>query len=333
MAFQSSSDFLAFLQTAARSSIVSERAAAANFILEERLSDRETAFLAEGLPPAAPVWDSLNFLSAYGNHFARNVGVSMTRPQSCHTFDSRVNRSAVAAVAAIESHRDVVRMESVDGLFQLNKSIFDSGASLAKALGSLVVDGLALLDHNARDQLQLWLDGANGIRDARPMFAVPWGEIEPLLDHPTWASDLRDAMGLVHLGGTATAPLPVVLMRYNLSRSETMAQRARLAAWAATPTVLEAGSHKGPNPAFFPFPPAALSADALGFGQTVDLSVEDSLNNKSELLHFRIDYELADFYRIGELTDRIDDPQLNVARIRHLDLLEKDLNHWSDVPS
>ena len=139
-------------------------------------------------------------------------------------------------------------------------------------------------------------------------------------------------MGLVHLGGTATAPFPVVLMRYNLSRSESAATSARLAAWAATPTVLEAGTHREPNPAFFPFPPAAVSPDAIGFGQTVDLGGGDGLNYKQEFVHFCIDYELADFHRVGDITDSIDDPQLAAARDRHLNLLENDLRHRADVP-
>ena len=329
MAFQSNHSFATYLRLTARNTSVSEAAPAANFLLEERLAaGRESAVLAEGPPAVGEAWDADGFKSAWGNHFSDKVGVSRARPLTCHTF-AAINQPALLD---IESHRDVVRLESAVGLYELNKSVFASAADLAVALRALTASGPAALADDERDRLQLWLDGANNIRDGRPMFAAPWGEIEPLLRDPAWPSRLRDAMGLVHLGGTTAAPLPVVLMRYNLSRSEAAAQAARLTKWAATPTVLEAGTHKSPNPAFFPFPPAALAATALGFGQTVDLSNGDGLDYKAELVHFRIDYELADFSRVGELTDRIDDSQLATARGRHLSLLENDLRHRADVP-
>lgn len=329
MAFQSNKDIFDFLRLNASNTSVSEAAPAVNFLLEERLSTgRENAFNHEGLPATAPVWDTANFLSAFGNHFSRNVGVSRLRPNACQTF-AVVNQPALLTM---ESHRDVVRMESIAGLFELNKSIFDTSADLAIALRMLTEKGITALDADQRDQLQAWIDGANVIRDGRPMFVAPWGEVESILRDPAWANRLRDTMGLVHLGGTASAPLPIVLMRYNLSRSETAAQKARLTAWSAAPTVLEAGTHRGPNPAFFPFPPAAITAGELGFGQTVNLSNGSGLDYKSELLHFRIDYELADFNRVGEITNRIDDPQLATARNRHQSLLENDLSHRADLP-
>ena len=163
------------------------------------------------------------------------------------------------------------------------------------------------------------------------MFVAPWGEVESILRDENWANRLRNELGLVHFSGSATSPLPVVLMRYNLSRVENAAKRARIASWAATPTVLEAGNNGGPNSAFFPFPLKAVS-DGIGFGQTVDLSHGGGLNYKPEFLHFRVDYELADFNRCGDITDSVDEPQLAEARKRHLDILEPDLQHRSDVP-
>ena len=297
--------------------------------MEERLAtDREDVFLSEGPPAAGPTWDGASFYFAYDSHFSRHVGVNKARARGCQTF-AALNRPALLPT---ESNQDVVRMESVAGLVVMNKSVFDPVAELAAALRALAEKGESALTDDERGRLDEWLAGVNRTRDSRPMFASPWGEVEPLLRDPAWASRLRDAMGLVHLGGTADDPLPVALMRYNLSRSEKAAQNAGLAAWAATPTVLEAGTHRGPNLAFFPFPQAALGESEPGFGQTVHLGPDDDPDWTSELLHFRIDYELTDFNRVEELTDRIDDPQLAEARRRHLDLLADDLRFRADVP-
>jgi hypothetical protein len=102
--------------------------------------------------------------------------------------------------------------------------------------------------------------------------------------------------------------------------------------WAAMPTVLEAGNNKGPGTAFFPFPKAAMNGDGIGFGTTVSLGSGDGLDFKSELLHFRIDYKLEDFWMFGEIKDAIDDPQLASARRRHFEILERDFCFRKDVP-
>jgi len=164
------------------------------------------------------------------------------------------------------------------------------------------------------------------------MFATPCGDVEPLLSATDWAVRLRNVLGLSHLAGSVASPLPIVLMRYNLSGVESRAKRGRAAGWAATPTVLEAGSQRGPGPAFFPYPISAVTSGELAFGATVDLGNGDGLEFKAEFLHLRIEYRLEDFWRFGEVTDTIDDDQLAVARARHLGLLEKDLKFRSDVP-
>jgi tripartite-type tricarboxylate transporter receptor subunit TctC len=124
----------------------------------------------------------------------------------------------------------------------------------------------------------------------------------------------------------------VVLCRYNLSRVERAARKARTAAWATVPTVLEAGGASGPGAAFFPFPKAAASSNPFGFGVTVNLAAGGSLDFTSELLHFRLDYTLDDFAMVGEITDEVTDAQLAIARQRHFDLLEQDLQYRTDVP-
>jgi len=335
MAFQSDTPFAGFLRTTAQSAVVAESAPAVNFLLEERLPDpREQTFLGETPGPAPAGWDVRAWLQTYGNHYSNRIARPNRRPAEVATFAAENQDNHLAG---IESNQDVVRLMSVKALHERygTEAGFDTPNDLANALRLLVRSRepgqSGLLNTDQRAQLADWLDGLNPKLDARPSFAAPFDEVEPLLAAPDWATQLRNKLGLSHFSGSTAKPLPVVLCRYNLSRVERAARRARVAAWAAIPTVLEAGGNYGPGAAFFPFPKAAASA-SFGFGVTVDLSPSGGLDFKSELLHFRIDYTLDDFVAVGEITDEVTDAQLAVYRQRHFSLLEHDLQYGSDLP-
>ena len=123
----------------------------------------------------------------------------------------------------------------------------------------------------------------------------------------------------------------MVLCRYNLARVERAAKKAKVAAWAAVPTVLEAGGASGPGTAFFPFPQATAASNPFGFGVTINFAEDGGLDFKSELLHFRLDYTLEDFVMVGDLTDEITTTQLSAARRRHFELLEPDFRFRTDL--
>jgi hypothetical protein len=333
MAFQSDPLFADFLRRTASSASLVERAPAANFLLEERLPrSREQAFLAADRRPSPASWDVLSWWQVFGNHYSERVALPLRRSVAISTFGSENGENHLA----IESHQDVVRLESIRSLYQRFPGDFDSPADLASELRNLMLSrepGHAdALDSYRRSRLTLWLDELNTRRDARPAFAAPFGEVEPLLTASDWPSRLRNVLGLSHLGGSLAKPLPVVLCRYNLSRAERASRRARVGAFAAVPTILEAGGASGPGAAFFPFPRAAACINPFGFGVTVSLTADDGLDYKSELLHFRVDYSLDDFSMVGEITDEISDDALANARQRHTDLLEQELRYRSDVP-
>jgi len=329
MAFQAEDNFCRFLRQTARDPDISRSAPAANFLLDERVpQQREGVFLSQGPTQSPPVWDLAAWLSACGNHFNGEIAPPARRPQGCSTFGVTNQPNLLG----LESNQDVVRMESVAGLFQLAKTGYSTPTELSEALRQCVSlkGSPGSFDANERSRLERWVDELNRKRDSRPIFVAPFGEVEPLLSRPDWAVQIRNVLGLAHLGGTPARPLPVVLMRYNLSRVEREARRARTDGWAAVPTVLEAGSHRGPNSAFFPFPPGAVGNGQIGFGATVCLGSD--LDLKSELLHFRIEYTLEDFSMVGEITDTVDDDQLVDARRQHFELLEADLRFRTDVP-
>ena len=333
MAFQSDTSFVGFLRSTARSAKLEESAPAANFLLEERLpAPREQTFLTEKPGPAPAGWDVRSWWDTFGNHYGDRVARPLRRALEISTFAAENSDNHLA----IESHQDVVRLESLKGLHQLFQGDFDSPADLTLELRSLVRSrqpGQAgTFSDDQRSRLASWVDELNLRRDARPAFAAPFDEVEQLLTTPDWATQLRNVLGLTHFAGSAAKPFPVVLCRYNLSRVERAARKARVAAWAAVPTVLDAGSKNGPNAAFFPFPKSAASSNPYGFGVTVSLAEGDGWDFKSELLHFSLDYTLDDFSMVGEVTDSITDAQLSAARQRHLDWFEGDFIYRSDVP-
>ena len=335
MAFQNDATFAGFLRIAARSSDFAESAPSLNFLLEERLpAAREQTFLGETPGPAPAGWNADGWRLTFGNHYSNRISRPNRRSTEVATFASENKDNHLSG---IESHQDVVRLMAVKGLHERYgpEAGFDTPADLAIALRNLVRSrepGQAgLLSTDQHSQMSDWLDGLNAKLDARPSFAAPHDEVELILAAPDWATQLRNMLGLSHFAGSPAKPLPVVLCRYNLARVERAARKAKVSAWAAIPTVLEAGNGNGPGAAFFPFPKAAASS-SFGFGVTVDLSPNGGLDFKSELLHFRLDYKLDDFVAVGEITDTVTDAQLATYRQRHFSLLEQELQYRSDVP-
>ena len=184
---------------------------------------------------------------------------------------------------------------------------------------------MILSDMQQEEKLE-WLEEVNDGSDQRPAFVAPYAEVEDILRSPDWANRLRDAFGLGHIRPWAGNPTPILLMQYNLER----VYRTHIGklAWAASPKVLDDVPTAGPNPCFFPAPKKA-SAD--GYGVTVDLDLTGG-TFQSEFLHGRIEYNLADIRRIGEITTDVSDTQIASARSRHRELLEGDLIHIGDLP-
>ena len=333
MAFQHDALFAEFLRTTARSAALAESAPAVNFLLEERLPvPREQTFLTEKPGPAPAGWNSDAWRDTFVDHYCDRVARTRHRALEVSTFAAENSDNHLA----IESHQDIVRLESVKGLHQIFPGDFDSPTDLAVELRNLVrsrqPSQAGTFRDDQRSRLDSWVNELNQRRDARPAFAAPFDEVEQLLAAPDWATQLRNVLGLTHFAGSAAKPLPVVLCRYNLSRVERAARKAKVAGWAAVPTVLEAGGASGPGADFFPFPKAAAGSNPFGFGVTVNLAPDGGLDFKSELLHFRLDYTLDDFAMVGEITDAVSDAQLANARQRHFGLLWGDFQYRSDVP-
>lgn len=334
MAFRNHPPFHSFLQTTAGNADLAQAAPAVNFLLDERLPIKRESGFAERLSDAQDAHgaDDIDlgvWFTAFGNQFREDVAVPVAR--RCRTFatSNAANRLPVAP----EQH--VLRMESIQSLFALAPGAgFSSAEQLSDALVKLTESRTtgSEVEPNTESLLSQWLGELNRRRDARPAFVTPFDEHELELNRSDWATYLRNVLGLAHLGGTPDEPLSVVLMRYDLTRvANAAADDRRPDCWAVAPTVLEAGGNSGPGTAFFPYPPDRTKAPAYGF--TVSLSSEEEgFDFKPEMLHYYVDYQLEDFYRVGEITDVIDDACLRAARERHLDLHKQDFTFRDDLP-
>jgi len=132
MAFQTDRQFSDFLRAMARSSTVGHGAPAANFLLEERVPpQREAIFLNSCFSPTPGGWDTDEWFKLFENHFSAEIAASAQSPQRCATFTG-VNGTNLLG---LESHRDVVRVESVRTLYQYSPGTpFRSWQDLANAL-------------------------------------------------------------------------------------------------------------------------------------------------------------------------------------------------------
>jgi hypothetical protein len=214
---------------------------------------------------------------------------------------------------------DVVRIETLSSLCERGSVRLADPAELTRAIGDLLEarDRHEPPDDATSDFLTLWLDRLNAASDARPMFVSPFAEVESILDQPDWANQLRDALGLSHirsLGGTPSRERPYLKHRAT-------------PAWAATPTVLDDPGTSGLNVCFFPAP---IRPHPPEYGCTVNLTRSGA--SKSEFLHAPIKYMVGDICRIGDVTTRITDDGIALARQDHFERHRTHYRFHADVP-
>ena len=163
-------------------------------------------------------------------------------------------------------------------------------------------------DADAVPAVRSFFEAWNQRRDARPMFAAFYDEVQEESDDADWLHALRDRLGLGHYGGGTE--LPVALMRYSLA-DVFLAQASRqLSAACALPTVLDGGMHEF----FFPVP------REHPYGATMHLLPGQADTLTAEILHSRIDYQRKHLFRLGTITrpHKLTDDQLRRARDLHL---------------
>ena len=192
MAFQSDATFAGFLRSTVHTGAFVESAPAVNFLLEERLpAPREQGFLSEKPGPNPTGWDTSSWRQTFVNHYSEKVALPVRRARGISTFAVENQDNHLT----IESHQDVVRLESLLVLHQRYSGDFDSPSELAAELRNLIRSrqpGQAgTFTDNQHSRLESWVDKLNDRRDARPVFAAPFGEVEQLLAAPDWATQLR----------------------------------------------------------------------------------------------------------------------------------------------
>jgi hypothetical protein len=161
--------------------------------------------------------------------------------------------------------------------------------------------------------LQQWESTDYGVR--RPRWCTRWTEVRELFgetvdqDDPTWPDVLRDRCGLWFYGGTKSAPIPVLLLRYEVVKVKAVAAPGQ-ATPVAVPSMLD-------SPLFEPFCPAPSEATS---GYAVNLATIGDLPN-AEYVHAPFRLTSSDVFRIGAVTTSAGD--LSTAREDHLRLVRQ----------
>ncbi len=259
-----------------------ERAAADNVWFEERVSaDRWNRF-----ELLAPGIESPEALARWQTDYCRTY---------VHNDDPDTFRAALAparlTTGLLDTDQRIVRLEKVDSTV-----LGEAGLSFDELL-------TAHQRHDTAVQ-EIFLRRWNDRRDGRPSFGA-WKDemLDELLD-PNWADAFRDRLGLAHYNPGPRAPIPVILMEYNVA---TVLTAAMARAGIVIPTVLDSP----PWPWFFPSP------NNLDYGRCMDLSEHDQ-RLRTELLHVPVTYRHDHIARIGTIARPVVMVPLRDRRNRHL---------------
>lgn len=300
--------------------MLAEKAPAENFVLDERVTEpRASDFFSFNSKVETQITSTEIFAEQHKGYSRDRL---IHRPVSA-TFDEGNSPNHFLA-----NDMDVVRLERLDGLCERNNvRLVDSG-QLQTWIKQLIDDRDTgnVPATNVGLGLRSWLKGLNGSSDQRPTFVAPFAAVEALLDQADWANQLRDVLGLGHFQPQAGQGVTVVAFRYNMERVRKKHQRAP--GFAAAPSVLDDMPTSGGNVCFLPAP---VRLSPPEYGSTVDLS--GGGNSKSEFVHASIPYEIADIWRIGEVTTGVSDDQISSARSQRISQLSTKLNFFSDLPS
>ena len=289
-----------FLRRYSRSRVTVEAAVADNCRFDERAGpDRWRRFdsvLSDLVADPAEIdwedWTEANRLHLDGYCNVPSVSVPDTFLQ--------INQSAW--LDSLSDNQSLVRIEALAR--PLQSSDLDLGT--LTDLVQRADDG----DADAVPAVRSFFEAWNQRRDARPMFATFYDEVQEESDDADWPHALRDRLGLGHYGYAGGSPLPVALMRYSLTDVFSAQASHRLSIGCALPTVLDGGMHEF----FFPVP------GEHPYGATVHLLPGRADTLTAEILHCRIDYQHEHLYRLGTITrpHQLTDDQLRGARDLHL---------------
>ena len=172
---------------------------------------------------------------------------------------------------------------------------------------------------NFNTVLENWAEKAQH----RPTYAGFWEDFPRLLDpnDKDWADEIRDRMGLYHIGNSDGYPTPVtvLLFRYRV-RELPRRVNERDTRPIAIPGVLDGDL----NEAFCPAP------QELQFGQLLDLS-GSTVQPAREILHPFMPFTPAHLFRVSEVRQPV--PQnLASARVTHLNRMRQ-MSNRSDYAS
>lgn len=262
-----------------------KRAEADNIWFEERVSTTRWRHF-EAVAPDTP---SAASLAAWQEDYC-NTYVQTDNPD---TFREALDPARLVP-GMLDTHQRIVRLERVPATpLNLAGLTFD-GLTRAFAQGNHAV-------------LDVFLQGWNAQRDGRPAFAAWKDELIDDLRFPDWADRLRDRLGLAHHDPSSMAPIPVILMEYDVTSVLRAAAGHGVRDAFVSPTVVDSP----PWPWFFPSP------TGLAYGRSMNLGA-DPPHLVAEFLHVGMTYTRNHIARMGEIRRPVGPTNLRSLRNRHL---------------
>lgn len=287
----------------------SERARIENLLIEERVPVSGLSLYGSHLN-GSPISDLDDWNDRHKKFVDTEIAIDPLNPYIPWTFRPE---NAANLLPLVDRRINLIRVEDARWPCGLNSTTFEVVSAHISALSST--------DSNQSDAaisfLKRFLATWNTERDKRPLFATTELEVEDILldTSPAWAERLRDRLGLGHLSPAAgAATIPVFVMRYPVDEIYT-AHSGK--GEPAIPTLLDGTL----NDFFFPSPIPGPDADTNPcLGHSLNLTAVASQSDYKlgvELLHKRIDYQPAHFFRTGIIANPFTIP-LDRARSFHL---------------
>lgn len=291
------------------------RFVARNFLLDERVPNyREDHYLesftdlpslqrCEWLATHADYLDEFIFVSPSESQPHPPPVIGQASGSRCaETFQQRPGYLGMELTLSDELLR-IEPLVSLQGAFSATEDDRDAFADYVETLRAGNVPGPTVRDH-VDAVMRSWT------RDLRPWFAAPRTDVEEHLasSNPSWADDLRDALGLLHYDPDDwTMPIDIVVYRYSVAELPRIASGGIA---VAAPSVLDGR----PSYAFCPSPTTeGEKGRAVSLAPPLDAPVR-------EVIHAPFQLRAAHIWRIGRI---VTTPSVPLASCRrsHLEWL------------
>lgn len=295
---------------------ITHRCSSSNFRWEQAVSVGRAADYTEYV---GDVTTKESWRAEHKGYLHTSVHIARDIPRSSECFTS-INTDA--HLNSIVDDTYLLRLESIAHLFErplIADMVNNFWQRFFNSQKDLKKQNISESDQFLRGE---FLNQWNALRtQSRPMFATFLnsfgGDLKNFIKSD-WAHTLRDSLGLTHLVGSISEPLPVILTCYTVkevNEARTSFAKNDATASFSRPTVLDMDMSSA-------FIPAPLQFDNQSYGYTLDLAKDEVPEDFiPEILNYPIDYSLDHIKALGFISrdhNLNEDKLILTARNRHI---------------